>query len=60
MNEVRAGEIQENDVFKIFQIGENVKAKYAGVWYNGIIKEVSHEKEQYKVEIPDRGIEGWL
>ncbi|MFT4600133.1 MAG: hypothetical protein ACI857_000303, partial [Arenicella sp.] len=60
VNEIKIGEVQENDVFKTFEIGEQVKAKYSGVWYNAIIKEVSYEREQYKVEIPDRGIEGWL
>ena len=60
MNEVKVGEVQENDVFKTFEIGEQVKARYSGVWYNAVIKEVSYEKEQYKVSIPDRGIEGWL
>lgn len=60
VNEVKVGEVQENDVFKTFEIGEQVKARYSGVWYNAVIKEVSYEKEQYKVSIPDRGIEGWL
>lgn len=60
VNEVRAGEAQANDVFKTFENGETVNAKYAGVWYKGTIKSVSYEKEQYLVDITARGTEVWL
>lgn len=60
VNEVKAGEVQENDVFKTFETGETVNARYSGIWYKGVIKSVSYEKEQYLVEIPERSTEAWL
>ncbi|MEO9533947.1 MAG: hypothetical protein ABJG68_03045 [Crocinitomicaceae bacterium] len=60
VNEVKAGEVKEEDKFKEFAIGEKVNAKYSGVWYKGTIKSVSYDTEQYLVDIPVRGTEAWL
>ena len=63
VSEVRTGAnaVQgETQLFKEFEIGQNVKAKYTNTWYEGTILKVNYDTEEYLVDLPDRNIETWI
>lgn len=64
VSEVRVGASsvseEEAQLFKEFEIGEKVKAKYTNVWYEGTILKVNYDTEEYLVEIPQRNIDTWI
>ena len=63
VSEIRASGntvVEETQLFKEFEIGQKVKAKYTNVWYDGTILKVSYESEEYLVDIPERNIDTWI
>ncbi len=63
VSEVRAGantQEEQTQLFKEFEIGEKVKAKYTNVWYEGTILKVNYDTEEYLVDIPQRNIDIWI
>lgn len=63
VSEVRSGANavqEETQLFKEFEIGQKVKAKYTNTWYDGTILKVNYDTEEYLVEIPERNIDTWI
>jgi hypothetical protein len=63
VSEVRAGEAaveEAEELFKEFEIGQEIQAKYTNVWYPATVLKVSYDEEKYLVDIPQRNIVLWL